>query len=220
MKTLRTLLVALLIVSLSGLPLLAQHADVVGSVKAGLQARGVDLSGPCGAFQITKRVAWTLRGDGAGTLDKPAGNNCEGRAVDIIVYPDGHGYDILSDGGGANGPAWNDVGIDNGAGRWRPVTSDPDAGVPPVVSGPPPIINIPPAQILDLSAVLAAIKDMRDAQERIYADETNQRKDQTTAIVSAVNEPGWFSTVFGNRYVQMAIAGFATYFTTHQMTKP
>lgn len=200
------------------------QADVVGSVKAALQARGVDLSGPCGAFQITKRVAWQLRGNGAGTLDKPSGNNCEGRAVDIIVFNDGHGYDILSDGGGANGPAWNDVPIENGAGRWRPVTADPDGGGPPVVNNPPPnvppIINIPPAQILDLSSVLGAIKDVRDAQERIYADETNQRKDQTAAIVASVNNPGWFSQVFGNRFVQLAIAGVATYYTTHQMTKP
>lgn len=208
-----------------GLLLLASsafaQADVVGSVKASLQARGVDLSGPCGAFQITKRVAWQLRGNGAGTLDKPSGNNCEGRATDIIVFADGHGYDILSDGGGANGPSWNDVAIDNGAGRWRPVTSDPDAGAtpPPVVTNPPPIINIPPP-VIDLSAVLAAIADVRSAQERIYADETNQRADQTLQIMASVNNPGWFSSLMGNRYVQLAIAAVGTYYTTRQMVKP
>lgn len=207
-------------------PLFAQsHPDVVAAVKADLQARGVDLSGACGAFQITKRVAWRLRDEGAGVLDKPAGNQCEGRAVDIIIYPGGRIFDILTDAGGSNGASWG-AGDPVDASRWRPVTSDPDGGVapPPVVNNPPPVgqppvINIPPAQVLDLSAVLAAIKDVRDAQERIYADDTNQRTDQTKAIVAAVNEPGWFSQVFGNRYVQMLIAGVGTYVATHQVMK-
>jgi hypothetical protein len=124
------------------------HAEVVAAVKASLEARGVNLR-ECGAFEITRRVAWQLRGEGAGLLAKPYGNNCEGFAVEIIVYPDGRHYDILVDAGGSNGPTWRDAGVIDPS-RWRaPVDPDP---APPVVVSPPP----PPAPIaaVDLSPVL------------------------------------------------------------------
>ena len=97
----------------------SQSAAYVAAIKEQLQAQGVDLNGPCGAFAITKRVAWGLRGNGAGLLSKPGGNNCEGFAVDIVAFQD-RAFDILSDGGGANGPSWNETGVDDLAGRWRP----------------------------------------------------------------------------------------------------
>lgn len=204
------------------------HRDVVADVVNDLRARGVDISGPCGALAIVKRVAWRLRAEGAGLLFKNTGNNCEERAVDIIVYPDGHGFDVLTGGGDANGngPDWSPVPIDSGASRWRGVAVDPDGGLipqPPPIATPPPVVippPPPPAQILDLSAVLTAIADVRSAQERIYADETNQRTDQTKAILAAVDNPNWFSSLMQNRYVQLAIAAVGTYYTTRQMTKP
>jgi len=94
-------------------------AGYVAAVKAQLEAQGVNLLGPCGAFAITKRVAWGLRGAGAGLLSKPGGNNCDGYATDIIAFPD-RAYDILSDGGATNGPNWNETGVDDLASRWRP----------------------------------------------------------------------------------------------------
>lgn len=94
-------------------------AEYVAEVKARLQASGVPLSGPCGAFAITKQVAWDLRHGGAGLLSKPSGNNCEGYATDIIAY---HtvAYDILGDGGNANNPQWAETDVDDLAARWRP----------------------------------------------------------------------------------------------------
>jgi hypothetical protein len=97
----------------------SQSAEYVAAVKAMLQAQGVNLSGPCGAFAITKRVAWGLRAAGAGLLSKPGGNNCEGFATDIIAFHD-RAFDILTDGGGANGPSWGETGVDDLAARWRP----------------------------------------------------------------------------------------------------
>lgn len=97
------------------------HPDrsaVVAEAKAELEAAGHDLSGPCGAFAIVKLAAWKM-GGGAGLLDKPAGNNCEGYATDIIVYADGRHYDVLVDGGGRNGPAWGDAGLVDPS-RYRP----------------------------------------------------------------------------------------------------
>lgn len=93
--------------------------DYIADVKAKLEAMGVNLLGPCGAFKITKRVAWGLRAAGAGLLSKTGGNNCDGYATDIIAFKD-RAYDILSDGGATNGPTWNETGVDDLESRWRP----------------------------------------------------------------------------------------------------
>jgi hypothetical protein len=93
---------------------LSKHPDqsnIISQVKNDLISRGIDLSGPCGAFEITKRAAWILRSSGAGLLSKPSGNNCQGFSVDVIVYSDGYAYDILSDSGGNNGPTWQPLPI-------------------------------------------------------------------------------------------------------------
>ena len=67
------------------------------------------------AFEVTKRVAWALRGEGAGLLIKNGGENIiswRGYSFSLsrICYPDGHIYKVLSDAGegGANGPTWAD----------------------------------------------------------------------------------------------------------------
>ena len=68
-----------------------------------------------GAFEVTKRVAWLLRGGGAGLLIKNGGENIvswQGYsfAAGRICYPDGHIYKVLSDVPGTNGPSWSDNG--------------------------------------------------------------------------------------------------------------
>jgi hypothetical protein len=69
-----------------------------------------------GAFEVTKRVAWLLRGQGAGLLIKNGGENIvawQGRSFSAarICYPDGHIYKILSDVPTTNGPSWQDNGF-------------------------------------------------------------------------------------------------------------
>jgi hypothetical protein len=71
-----------------------------------------------GAFEVTKRVAWALRGEGAGLLIKNGGENIvpwQGYmfAAGRICYPDGHIYKVISDvgPGGLNGPSWQDNGF-------------------------------------------------------------------------------------------------------------
>lgn len=100
-------------------PIPEMSAAYVAAVKAQLEREGLSLSGPCGAFRITKRVAWGLRDGGAGLLSKTSGNNCDGYATDIIVYRDGRAFDILGDGGNANVPNWLPTDVDDPAGRWR-----------------------------------------------------------------------------------------------------
>lgn len=99
----------------------AESAEYVQAVKSHLQAQGVDLIGPCGAFAITQNVAWGLKDKGYGLLSKPAGNNCKGYATDIVMQNTGTGeiIDILGDGGNNNTPIW--VQSDTvDPGRWRP----------------------------------------------------------------------------------------------------
>ena len=71
-----------------------------------------------GAFEVTKRVAWGLRNEGAGLLLKPSGENIvtwQGRtfAASRIIYSDGHLFKVVTDvgRGGANGPSWQDEGF-------------------------------------------------------------------------------------------------------------
>jgi hypothetical protein len=68
-------------------------------------------------FDVTKRVAWALRGEGAGLLIKNGGDNIaawQGRSFSAsrIVYPDGRLVKVIYDAGpgGANGPSWQDNG--------------------------------------------------------------------------------------------------------------
>jgi hypothetical protein len=108
----------------------SQSAEYVAAIKANLQARGVNLSGPCGAYQIVENVAWGLRGTGCGTFFKDGGNNCTQRSTDVVCYKDlAYGvariYDILGDSGGLNTPMWGDKEPED-ISRWLPA-EHPDA---------------------------------------------------------------------------------------------
>jgi hypothetical protein len=94
--------------------------EVVERIKQNLVDRGVNLKGPCGAFEIIKRVVWFFRHEGAGLVLKPGGNNCKGYSVDWIVFKDGRGGDILGDAGNTNSPRWDiHEGVEEAA-RWAP----------------------------------------------------------------------------------------------------
>jgi hypothetical protein len=69
------------------------------------------------AFEVTKRVAWALRGEGAGDLIKNGGENIVSWrgysfSASRIVYPDGRLVKVIYDAGpgGVNGPSWQDGG--------------------------------------------------------------------------------------------------------------
>jgi hypothetical protein len=184
------------------------HPDVVAQVKAQLQAQGVDLSGPCGAWQITKGVAWALQAEGVGLLSKPSGNNCDGYSVDYVTYQDGSGVDILGDAGTTNAPGW-DVNEPPGAllGRWR-------APIAPGGTPPPPVVVVPPAPPgYDLDAIQ---RQMRIENQLLIAQvKLDALKEQ---IRAHDEEPMFVTKLFGNRYVQILLATLGTYVTTRQMT--
>jgi hypothetical protein len=107
-----------------------QYVACVASVKARVLAAGINPSrgpGECGRFEITKRVAWELRGDGLGLLAKFGNQNgCSARntldepkfGVDVVMSQDGSVIDILCGGGDGNTPCWNASGPQPPA-NWR-----------------------------------------------------------------------------------------------------
>jgi hypothetical protein len=104
----------------------ASHKDLVQRVITYLKSKGVNLSGDCGAFEITKRVAWALQSQGVGLISK-GGTNCNGFSTDKIAFTDKSTVDILGDAGGSNGP------------QWLPEPSNPSVvWVPPSDPGDPP----------------------------------------------------------------------------------
>ncbi len=131
---------------------MSDHRDLVARIKADLEARGISLAGSCGAFEITQRVAWALRGDGAGLLEKPSGNNCQGYSVDYVIFSGGRGFDMLGDAGGANEPRWSEAVDMSFIGRWR-APIDPGDDLPP----------IPPLPENGLTVALAALLARLDA---------------------------------------------------------
>jgi hypothetical protein len=90
----------------SGFPSDAEGTAMVAFVIADLRARGISIQGDCGAFEVTKRVAWNFRNRGAGLERKTGGRRCEDASIDIVLFSDGTSVDILIGGGTENGPAW------------------------------------------------------------------------------------------------------------------
>lgn len=162
------------------------NVDVVARIKSELEARNVSLVGPCGAFQIVKRVAWELRGEGAGLLAKPGGNNCEGFAVDIICYPDGRIFDILANGGGDEDAAGNPIPGTGNRPTWNPPSDglnvDPSRYRRAIDPGDTPLPGPTPDPIPGRSG--AGIPPSPSESERIVA----AIEKSTAAILAALKE--------------------------------
>ncbi len=94
----------------------ANQTELVANVKRYVESRGLT-SGSCGSFQepfeIVKRVAWALRGSGAGLLTTFHTTKCNGFSADIIAYPDNSGVDILGSAGETNTPQWGPMPAGN-----------------------------------------------------------------------------------------------------------
>ena len=91
-----------------------QKEDLVRCVHAVIQPG----SSATRAFEVTKIVAWLLRGEGGGLLLKPSGENIiffrgQWFSISRMCYPDGHIFKVITDAGegGTNGPGWSDNGF-------------------------------------------------------------------------------------------------------------
>lgn len=150
LRTLFNVLLCSLFLNIAAFAQQTPHVDIVAQAKAAAIATDHDPDAPgqadeCNRFDVTNRAAAALAAEGAGVLEKLTGNQCLGRAVDIIAYPDGTIVDVLGLGNeGPNTPMWqiNPDKVDRN--RWRaafPVEVPPVIVVPPAphdgVPGPP-----------------------------------------------------------------------------------
>lgn len=193
------------------------HAGTVAEVKAELVARGVNLLGPCGAFEITKRVAWRLRNLGYGIFSKePGQNSClhepQGRfAVDVVILPNGQSFDILINSETENTPAWQPHGGAGSPASWRPAFDPGDTPLPIPVPTPVPVpvptpVPVPPST--DLALVLMELRAFRVATMTEFADVKNR-----------VDEPGWFTKVVKHPVFVGIASAISTWVTTRLATK-
>lgn len=182
------------------LALIPDHTALVVATKATVT---LDLSTPCGGFEIAKRVAWALREEGAGNLAKLRGDHPDGDslspygcwvdgvlyAYDIVIYPDGRHYDILS--GGDLNPLWHLVLVEGTTDPYlRPESYHAPLGAAPLVATPLPIVQGPkgdkgdPGENADASL-------LADLVERLMALETKvaalEMRVVPTACVATLN---------------------------------
>lgn len=180
------------------------HANVVASKKTILLSRGEDLSGPCGAFKITREVAAdpVIRAEGWG-LVASTGNGCPIAGIvyraDTLMQPNGLVVDLLrraeSDEGNTtnnanfNIPTWDPTGNQDPT-NWRAPLASVIAPVPNPVPTPTPTPTpqpVPaPVQTLDLSGVYERIRTLEDAHERQYLDLAH-RVDAVSGQVAGVS---------------------------------
>jgi hypothetical protein len=198
------------------------HKDVVERVRRELTAKGVIPAGivnpgnnenPCGVFEITKRVAWELRAEGAGLLSKPSGNNCHGYSMDWVVYADGRGSDIAA-GGVFDGvptdavPVWNiEINPDHGA-RWRPPFEPEDLpsnpAPPPSSPAPSPAPAPSPVPVLDLSGLEKQIAAL-DAKLDSHIQSTEAFQAQARGVWQEFFKP---VLTFTSKYILPAVGGW------------
>lgn len=182
---------------------------------------------PAQVAQMLNAVAWNHRAEGWGLLRKGSGNSCplNGTYIscDILIHaPSIQHFDVLRDAENAALPQWNNVGpcvlsdssgcaMSNFLAPVDPGGSTPTQPPPPTTTGP---IYVPaPAPSVDLSQLVT-----RDAAERMFADLVN-RDERTVRLLTELAEqlkkhdehPSWAAKVFGNRYVQMILAGAGTW---------
>jgi hypothetical protein len=102
------------------------------------------------------------------------------------------------------------------------------AAAPPPVITPPPVIVVPPPapptnpmppfRLFDTQEWQRLVGMVEDTQAELGTLEQHTQQ-QHAELRQAIDEPGYITKILGNRYVQMALAGIGTYFTTHQMMK-
>jgi hypothetical protein len=161
------------------------YIDLVTEIRAAVERSGIPVTGSLtGGFEVTKRVAWALRHEGAGLLMKAGGENIvEWAGVSFsasrVCYPDGHLYKVLTDVPTTNGAQW----LDNGF-------VDPSLYLPALDPGEE---TSPPPPPLDVDAIIVELdlmrKDLRELRgllvegQRAFADASSALRDTLRHVV-------------------------------------
>ena len=188
-------------------PAFAQ-VELVSRVKDALVARGQTFTTNCDAFEITRRVAWALRGQGALLIGKtPGQNGCDfaGQRFshDAIAFLNAPWRDILRDAGppkNTNLPAWNVTGS-SAAPLYEPF--DPgDVILPPVeLPQPPP----PPQSQPGLQQQILEELRAHEAAEAIDRGEAKAFREDVKTVWGSFGKP---VLTFAGKYVVPAVVAF------------
>lgn len=214
------------------------HTPTVAAVKREVLARGISTANACGAFEITRRVAWAVAAEGWGLVHSDA-NGCvfqgEKYRADALMQRNGLTIDMLghseSDEGDTsnpnnyNIPQWGGTGPQPG-GNWREPMNPMDPGpvTPPVTppGPPPPVVVVPPS--IDLSTVYAklaeqyaAIQRNYDQVERVYVDLAAREKALSDQLRAHDESPTWVRKFFGDgKTITAIITGLGVFIAQHQ----
>ena len=163
-------------------PALAQ-TDLVARVKDTLVLQGQTFTTNCDAFEITRRVAWLLRDQGAQLIGKtPAQNGCDfgnrKYSHDAIAFPTGW-RDILRNAGppvNEDAPTWELTGTDPNAPLYAPFdpggVTDPPPILPP--TQPPVVVPEPITSLQEQILTELRQHEAAEAIERVKAEEFRQ----------------------------------------------
>lgn len=202
MNILNILIALVLFVAAPAAAQTPNHKALVELTKAALVAKGQTFTTNCDAAQITFRVAWTLRTEGAKLLVKSAAQNgCVWNGVkyshDALQFPDGWA-DLLASAGppaNTNTPTWQwTAGATNTADATKYAAPfDLDAGnAPPVVTPPviPPVDPpLPPQVVTELLAkIFLELQALRLSQEALM---------EALGTVRAAQTDSWLSHAHG-----------------------
>lgn len=205
------------------------QSELVAQVKSELVARGVPLTGNCGAFFITNEVAKRTGlkllaktgGNRAvvlpdGTCISGSGSGLPGYADGYLIYDTGVGVDMIGDAGTANRPVWQyeHTEVERNLRNAKPaipnlVMGAPSPGTPQVPT---------PGPIFSDAALAMQVQRMEGRQMEIH-NEVLQIKALVTDTNTKVTEAhGWARDFFVgfSKYVLPALAAAAT---TWQVTK-
>lgn len=221
----------MLLALLWAVPLCAQ-SSLIGDVATERAKYGASMS-PAQVAAMLNQIAWNHKAEGWGLLRKGSGNSCPLRdtfiSCDILIHaPSIQHFDVLQDAENTARPQWNNVGpcvLSESSGCSMDKFLAPfDPGGPVV---PPPLPpSTPPVDTSTLSAKLDTLQARVDvinlslaAQlERIYADLAARdaaREAQLAAHDQRLKQhdenPSYFTKIFGNRYVQLTLAGLGTW---------
>jgi len=171
------------------------HKALVELTKAALVAQGQAFTTNCDAFQITARVAWVLRSEGATLIKKSAAQNgCvylgQKYSHDALQFADGWA-DLLASAGppaNINTPTWQwTAGATNTADATKfaaPVDLDAGAPVIPPVVSPPVDPPLPPQVLTELVAKLfMEVQQLRLNTEALMAALAQVRAEQSDSRV-------------------------------------
>lgn len=185
-----------------GTPPAKSHEDVVTFAKRAVVASGVNPDeSECARFEITKRVAILLSSEGAGLLAKPTGNNCEGYAVDVIIYEDGSLFDILGAGQeGSNTPHWMKLDSVDPS-RWRPALSLPTQQPSNTTTG--------PTEKLDIGPILAKLDQISYQIEQLQKKEIEDTEKIQQQIDQVVKNAEKSAPSVLTKLVQLITLGLA-----------